>query len=154
MRPIQILLALMVLLAAAPLASAQSGKILKVLPEYMDLKGQTSLSPSLYDRDAYQAVLRRDLKKCSGLAFYVNWKGRHISDLAKLKVKIEIRGVNGDQIERRTLEQALPKPSFFSKWAILKITGAHFKDIGNLIAWRATLWDGDIQLSEQKSFLW
>lgn len=153
MRPIQILLVILGLIAAAPLASAQSGKVLKVLPEYMDLKGQTSLSPSLYERDAYQALLRRDPKRCSGLAFYVNWKARHV-DPAKLKLRVEMRGVLGDVIERKTLEETLPKPGFFSKWAVFKVTGSDFKEIGSLVAWRATLWQGDQQLSEQKSFLW
>ena len=153
MRPIQILLVMLGLIVAAPLASAQSGRVLKVLPEYMDLKGRTSLSPSLYERDAYQAILRREPKKCSGLAFYVNWKARHV-DPTKLKLQVEMRGVIGDVIERRTLSQPLPKPGFFSKWTIFKVTGDDYKGIGNLVAWRATLWEGDRQLSEQKSFLW
>ena len=153
MRLIQILLVMLGLITAAPLASAQSGKVLKVLPEYMDLKGRTSLSPSLYERDAYQAVLRRSPKLCSGMAFYVNWKARHV-DATKLKLRVEMRGVLGDTIERKTLEVPLPKPGFFSKWTVFKVTGSDYKEIGNLVAWRATLWQGDQQLSEQKSFLW
>jgi hypothetical protein len=29
-----------------------------------------------------------------------------------------------------------------------------YRQFGELIAWRATLWDDDKLLSEQKSFLW
>ena len=153
MRQIQILLVFLCLIVAGPLASAQSGKVLKVLPQHMDLRGQTSLSPSLYDRDAYQAILRRDARKCSGLAFNVNWKA-HSVDAAKLKLRVEARGVIGDVIQRQTFEQSVEKPGFFSRWTVFKVTGEDYQKLGNLIAWRVTLWEGDRQLSEQKSFLW
>jgi hypothetical protein len=39
-------------------APAATGRLMKVLPEYLDAKGLTSLSPSLFERDAYQAILR------------------------------------------------------------------------------------------------
>jgi hypothetical protein len=29
-----------------------------------------------------------------------------------------------------------------------------FKSLGELTAWRVTLWDGDRQVGEQQSFLW
>jgi hypothetical protein len=39
------------LLLAAPLAApAATGKVVKVLPHFLDLKGRHSLTPSLYDR--------------------------------------------------------------------------------------------------------
>src|SRR5437899_2397501 len=36
-------------------ATAATGRIIKVLPHLLDLQGHHALSPSLYDRDAYQA---------------------------------------------------------------------------------------------------
>jgi len=38
--------------------------------------------------------------------------------------------------------------------AYLPLDGADFKRIGEVTAWRATLWDGDKMIGEQKSFLW
>jgi hypothetical protein len=47
-------------LLASPLvaAPAKPAKIVKVLPHYVDLEGRIALAPSLFERDAYQAVLR------------------------------------------------------------------------------------------------
>src|SRR6185369_13028943 len=39
-------------------AHAESAKVLKVLPLFLDQKGRESISPSLFDRDAYQVLLR------------------------------------------------------------------------------------------------
>lgn len=153
MRQLRILLVLLGLIAVAPFASAQSGKILKVLPQYLDLEGRTSISPSLYDRDAYQAQLRRAPKNRSGLAFNINWKARSI-DPSKLKVRVEMRGVIDDKVQRETIEQPLGKPSIFRSWTLIKVTGKPYQELGNLIAWRVTLWNGEQQLSEQRSFLW
>ena len=38
---------------------AAAGRVIKVLPLFLDLKGHDALSPSLYDRDAYQVYLRQ-----------------------------------------------------------------------------------------------
>ncbi len=46
------------LLATAWSATAAPAKVIKVLPHFLDQKGRHALSPSLYDRDAYQAHLR------------------------------------------------------------------------------------------------
>ena len=40
----------------AAAATAQTGRVVKVLPLYLDLKGRDAISPSLFDRDAYQAI--------------------------------------------------------------------------------------------------
>ena len=54
------LLILLLWLAVLPVFAdgPVKGRIVKTLPLLLDLKGQTALSPSLYDRDAYQAHLR------------------------------------------------------------------------------------------------
>ena len=153
MRRIGFMLWLLGLVLCAPAAWSQSGKVLKVLPEYVDLKGRTSLSPSLYDRDAYQARRRRDPSQQSGLKFFVNWKAKKAKD-SHLKLRLELRGVVGDSIQRRTLEADVDKTSWFSKWTTLDLSGKDYKAFGNLVAWRATLLDGDKKLSEKSSFLW
>src|SRR5258705_13546151 len=57
-------------------ASAATGRIIKVLPHFLDLKGRHSLSPSLYDRDAYQARLRDHREERSGMRFDIEWKSK------------------------------------------------------------------------------
>ncbi|PYI85852.1 MAG: hypothetical protein DME26_10040, partial [Verrucomicrobia bacterium] len=80
----------MVLLAVSTAtALPQSIKILKVLPRYLDHKGRHTVSPSLYERDAYQAWLRKNPDARSGLRFDVQWKAR---GLKEVKLRVELQG--------------------------------------------------------------
>jgi hypothetical protein len=36
----------------------------------------------------------------------------------------------------------------------VKVSGADFERLGSIVAWRITIWDGEQQLAEEKSFLW
>jgi hypothetical protein len=132
---------------------AAKGKVVKVLPQYIDLEGRSALSPSLYDRDAYQAILRRSPDKRAGLKFVVQWKAKHYNP-EKLKVRVELRGVLKDKLQNRVIESPVTKKGWFNTWSTLQITGTEYKQFGELIAWKVTLWDGDTQLSSQQSFLW
>jgi hypothetical protein len=148
-RPLLILLFCFMMCAAA---SAATGKVIKVLPQFLDLKGRSALSPSLYDRDAYQALLRQHTTNVSGMRFVVQWKAHGSSDL---KLRVEIRGVaQGGLPPNAVLEQPVKTGGFFSHWAYLPLSGDDYKRIGEVTAWRATLWDGDKLIGEQKSFLW
>jgi hypothetical protein len=150
-RPI-LILAMCCLLSAA--ASAATSRVIKVLPQFLDLKGQHAISPSLYDRDAYQAYLRIHTNDISGMRFAVQWKAS-ASDAASLKLRVEIRGItHGDLPPTTVLEQEVKPGGWFSHWASLPLIGDDYKKIGEVTAWRATLWDGDQMVSEQKSFLW
>jgi len=42
----------------------------------------------------------------------------------------------------------------FRSWTALPLAGNDYQRFGRVVAWRATLWNGDQLLSEQKSFLW
>jgi len=146
-----ILILALCLVSAA--ASAATGRVIKVLPQFLDLKGRHALSPSLYDRDAYQFYLRQHTNDISGMRFAVQWKASHAS--AALKLRIEIRGItHGDLPPSATIEQAVKPGGWFSHWASLSLAGDEYKKIGQVTAWRATLWDSDRLLGEQKSFLW
>jgi hypothetical protein len=140
--------------AAAFCADAATGRIIKVLPQLLDLKGRQTLSPSLYERDAYQAYLRIHTNDVSGVRFAVQWKARGTSS-APLKIKIELRGTaNGQLPTQATLEAEVKPGGIFSHWIYPVLTGDEYKKFGRVTAWRATLWDGDHLLSEQHSFLW
>ena len=67
------------LLALEVSALAASGKIIKVLPFFLDLKGRHSLHPSLYERDAYQAYLRQHPELRSGLQIDVQLTSPNVS---------------------------------------------------------------------------
>jgi hypothetical protein len=153
MRRLLISSAFALLLATTLPASAATGKVVKVLPHFLDLKGRHSLSPSLYDRDAYQVQLRQHPEQRSGLRFDVQWRARDVKD--KLKLKAELRGTaKGDLPRSTTLESEIPPGRKTSGWASLQLAGEDYKSFGEVTAWRVTLWDGEKLVGEQKSFLW
>src|SRR6185436_20092362 len=128
-------------------------RIKKVLPQYLDAKGRHTLSPSLYERDAYQALLRKNPKDRIALRFDVHWKASGV-DGTKLKLRAELRGMQGNTVTVRKLEQAVAKKGWFGTWSALTLEGDGYKTFGAITAWRVSLWEGETQLAEQKSFLW
>ena len=133
-------------------AVAATGKIIKVLPQFLDAKGRRALSPSLYERDAYQAFLRANPDKCSGLAYNIEWKSKGAT---APKLRVELRGTpQGDKPKELTLEKSAARGGGFGKWTAVTLDGKDFAGFGKVTAWRATLWDGNELLAEQKSFLW
>jgi hypothetical protein len=142
-------------LSASLPATAATGKVLKVLPQFLDTKGRASLSPSLYDRDAYQATLRLHPERRSGMRFFIQWKAKgQVAD--GLRLRLELRGgAQGDLPRGLVLEDKLPpKTGWFSHWADLNLKEETYKELGGVTSWRVTLWDGDKLLGEQRSFLW
>jgi hypothetical protein len=140
-------------LSAAFASDAIAGRVVKVLPFFLDLKGHEALSPSLYDRDAYQAYLRRHAGQRSAIRFDVLWKASNAGN-AELKLRVELRGIGQNGMPHQaTLEQTVV-PHFFRRWNSLTLSGEDYKNFGELVAWRVTLWSGSQLLGEQKSFLW
>lgn len=139
-------------LMAACSARAESAKIVKVLTHFLDEKGRHALSPSLYERDAYQSKLRRAPELRSAIRFDVHWKP---SGLSEVKVRVEARGMKEGQPQQIVLEKSAKKAGFPAEsWCRIPLDGEAYKKFGELTAWRVTLWNGDRQLAEQKSFLW
>ncbi len=132
---------------------ASSAKVLKVLPHYLDLEGRESLSPSLYERDAYQFLLRNHPEKRSALRFDVNWKARRSAG-EKLILRLELRSSGQGMAQPLVLERPVRPKRFFSSWSSLRLEGEEYQNFGQLLAWRVTLWRDDQLLAEQKSFLW
>ena len=133
--------------------SAPAGRVVKVLPLFLNLKGHDAISPSLFDRDAYQAYLRQHTNEISAIRFDVLWNASNLKG-AKLKLRAELRGVDGHAMPRQTVLETAVTPAFFRSWTSLKLEGDELKNFGSLVAWRVTLWNGGQLLGEQKSFLW
>jgi hypothetical protein len=141
-------------LAAGLSAEAATGRVIKVLPHFLDLKGRHALSPSLYARDAYQAQLRQHPEQRSGVRFDIQWKTRGAA-FSPLKLRVELRGTaKGDLPGRAVLESEVQPGGWFSHWRSLPLTGEDYQKLGEVTAWRVTLWEGDQLLGEQKSFMW
>jgi hypothetical protein len=132
-----------------------TGRILKVLPEFLDLKGRTSLSPSLYERDAYQAVLRDHPSRREGIRFYVQWHTKG-AVWEPLIVRLELRGAASGSFPKRLVVDTPVENtgSTLSHWVEVTLTGDEYRNFGGVTAWRATLWEGRHALGSQQSFLW
>jgi hypothetical protein len=142
---------LLLLILTGPTAHAASYKIIKVLPQFLDQEGHHAASPSLFERDAYQEHLRRHPELRSGIRFAILWKSR---GSAQLKLRVEMRGARGMEPTTAVLEEPVKKGGILGNWSFLKLTGEKYKTFGELAAWHATLWEGDRQVAEQRSFLW
>ena len=152
MRALLMLLVSLGLFTAVHAAEAGRGRVVKVLPFFLDQQGRDSTSPSLFDRDAYQAYLRTHANEISAVRYAVQWKAKKGG--GKITVRTELRGVGETGLPKeKTLETAVtPKSS--SQWTRLTLGGEDYKKFGAVVAWRVTLWDGAQLLDEQKSFLW
>jgi hypothetical protein len=153
MRVFWILCCLIGSLGFAAAAESVTGRVIKLLPLYLDKDARDSTSPSLFDRDAYQAYLRQHPKEIAAVRFDVQWKAVKTSD-EKLKIRVEVRGVSRDGSPvLRTFESPVVA-GFFSRWTEFSLAGDSYQKFGSVVAWRATLWNADQLLGEKKSFLW
>jgi hypothetical protein len=142
------------LLTATGGALGATGQVLKVLPHLMDRQGRVALSPSLYERDAYQAILRQSPEKRGGMRFDVQWKARG-AVWQPLILKVHIRGVaKGDLPKEVVIERKVEKGKWYSKWTSVEFSGEEYRQFGEITAWRVSLSEGDWPLGEYKSFLW
>ena len=132
---------------------AAAGCVVKVLPLFLDLKSHDAISPSLYDRDAYQVYLRQHPDQRSAIRFDVLWKASKTGN-AEVKLWVELRGIGQNAMPRQVTLDQVVKSGFFRHWTSVTLGGEDYKNFGELVAWRVTLWAGDQLLGEQKSFLW
>ena len=142
---------------AAPVLPGQgeaaAGSVIKVLPLFLDLKGYDAKSPSLFERDAYQAYLRQHTNEVSAMRVDVFWKAAN-AKATTLKLRAELRGLGEGGMPHQTVLESDVTPAAYRTWTSLKLEGDDWRNFGSLVAWRVTLWNGDQLLGEQKSFLW
>ncbi len=149
MNRISQLAATLLLLGVIPTTdAARPGKISKVLPHWLDQQGRHTLSPSLLERDAYQAKLRADRTLCSGIRFDIKWT-KNTSDTVKLQLELRVTGET-----KPIVRELAVKPSRRGGWDAVTLDGDAFRAIGKIIAWRVLLLNGNIKLAERRSFLW
>jgi hypothetical protein len=66
-----------------------------------------------------------------------------------------MRGVvRGDVLERLTIEETVAPGGWFSRWAAMRVNKEQYRKLGEVTAWRVTLWEDNQMLGEQQSFLW
>src|ERR1041385_4810325 len=131
-------LALICCFAAAGNLSAATGNVIKVLPYFLDYKGRHTISPNLFERDSYQAYLRKHPKEVTGMRFDVQWKSKDAVS-SNLKLKIEMRGVaQGNLPKEYMLEQKIEPSGWLGHWTGIPFVGSEYKSFGDVTAWRVT----------------
>jgi hypothetical protein len=151
---VAVILALFVLVLV-PQAKAGTGTIRKVLPFFLDQKGQHTVSPSLFDRDGYQAYLRSNPELRSGLVYRIRYSAVGKA-WGPLKIRLQLRGIaQGNLPKVVVIERGVQRTGWFGRWASIELTGEDYRNLGEVTAWRVTLWEGDdLLLDQEQSFLW
>ena len=134
---------------------AADARILKVLPHAVDEMGRHTLSPSLYERDAYQVYLREHPDLVAAMRFDIQWKA-DMDPETPLTLQIEIRTSRRDLTDPLRLSKSVVPRRFLFKrrWTALQIPRQQFNELGKILAWRVSLWRGGEVVAEQRSFLW
>lgn len=150
--------------SAFPSAAIAKERIVKVLPFLLDRDGLHTRTPNLYDRDAYQLHLRRNPPLQSGMMFAMQIKARPTAE-RQIRVRLELRGVAKGNFPRQLIvDSYLPLRGGGSRWVYLTLKESEREFLGDVTAWRATLWEETdsreavpeqlLLLAEQTSFLW
>ena len=147
------LLPVLLLFVSFALYAADTGGVLKVLPFWVDQQGRIAKSPSLFDRDAYQAFLLEHTNDISGIRYDVHWKKGKAGG-EDMKLRVELRGVTETSLPKSKILEVPLTPGTSGAWTEVPFTGDEFKQFGSIIAWHTTLWSGTNMVGEQKSFLW
>ena len=153
MRAFWICCFLIVALGSAAATVPVTGRVIKLLPFFLDQQGRDSTTPSLFDRDAYQVYLRQHPKEISAIRFDVQWKARKAAD-EKLKIRVEVRGISRDGSPVIKTFESPVVAVVFSRWTKFSLDGDGYHQFGSVVAWRATLWNEDQLIGAQQSFLW
>ena len=132
--------------------AAISAQIMKVLPHYLDVDDRHTKGVTLTERDLYQKELRDDPEKINGIRFDIKWSGTGL-DPAITKLRVEIKSSKAGA-ETLVINHNATADNLSATWTPLTVSRADYKKLGKMESWRVSLWEGDSQVAEQKSFLW
>ena len=138
----------MVLAGCDTLQTGSGTSVVKVLPHYLDASGNHSDGPTLLHRDVYQANLRNNPELVRAVRYDVNWRG-----VGEIKVRLELRSTKAGA-ETMIIERIETTSGRRTHWTPILIDAATYKTFGQPESWRVSLWQGETQVGEQKSFLW
>lgn len=133
-------------------AFAGEARIIKVLPQLLDKQGRSALSPSLFERDAYQFKLRQNPSEISALRFEIQYKAKGLE--GPLLLRLDIRGSKSQMGKHYVFEAPAKKTGWFSSWGRVDLNPAAREEVGEVVAWRASLVQNGVVVATQESFLW
>lgn len=132
-------------------AAAAEARVVKVLPHRLDSRGRHALSPSLYERDAYQAELRAHPDRIRGLRIDVLWSLRERTSVPCV-LRLELRGSKG--ADPVVIERPVSRGFLRRRWTKVLLDPAEFEKVGDVSAWRVSLRSSGEELASMASFLW
>jgi hypothetical protein len=132
-------------------AAAAEARVVKVLPHRLDSQGRHALSPSLYERDAYQAELRAHPDRIRGLRIDVLWSLKERTSVPCV-LRLELRGSKG--ADPVVLERPVSRGFLRRRWTKVLLDPAEFEQVGDVSAWRVSLRSRGEELASMASFLW
>jgi hypothetical protein len=132
-------------------AAATEARVVKVLPHRLDSQGRHALSPSLYERDAYQAELRAHPDRIRGLRIDVLWSLKERTSVPCV-LRLELRGSKG--ADPVVIERPVSRGFLRRRWTKVLLDPAEFEKVGDVSAWRVSLRSGGEELASTASFLW
>ena len=71
-----------------------------------------------------------------------------------IKLKLEMRGIAKGKLPSEKVLEKEVKSGVGGRWTTIKLSSDDYKSLGEVTAWRVSLWEGDQLIGEQKSFLW
>lgn len=133
-------------------ASAAEQRVIKVLPHLVDKEGRHARSPSLFERDAYQAWLRDNSQEQSGIRYDIQWQS-YISGEYTMKLELLGKAAQG-RANSKIIEVKLTVTNRRRHWDAIEFKDEEFKEFGQIVAWRVSIWQGEELLAKKQSFLW
>lgn len=161
----RLLLALLTGLLFHQQGTTAEPRVRKVLPSFLDAEGRASLHPSLFERDAYQAHLRKNPELIRGMRFDVHWSAP-ASRNVPVELRLELRGATvgtngapttpGSQALTNAVVLTAPvqPPVWGARWTRLTLDAESLRQVGDVTAWRAVLIRSGVPVATNQSFLW
>lgn len=128
--------------------------VLKVNRTLLDEKGyETDVVGDLKGEAAYQYVLRHEPRRQTGARFHIKWKAPRKTD--QLRLVLDLQGLNAsNESTRDSISRSFPDRDDWAEWTTIDVTGAQFKKLGTIMAWRVTIHSGDRIMAELPSANW
>ncbi len=128
--------------------------VLKVNRTLLDNYGyETDVVGNLKGEASYQYSLRHEPNRQSGGRFHIKWRAPKGS--TQVRLVLDVRGLTpANETVRDTLSESFADMDGWAEWTTLDIKERQFKRLGEIMAWRVTIYSGDRVMAELPSGNW
>lgn len=126
---------------------------IKALPHYLDAQGRHTLSPDLFQRDAYQEYLRVNPDAVSTLRYDARW-GRFATRQGPDQIRLELRGTRDGLPTESNVLVAVDEVRRGGGWVSIALAPEEYAALGRVVAWRMIALEDGQEVARARSFLW